>query len=233
MSLDPRPRGAFPATIWSRILRDRQSDPAARHALLEKLCQTYWEPVFCQARFGWRMSVDDASDATQAFFADLLDREFLDGLDPDRGSLRSFLKAAFKNFLRNQRRDAQREKRGGQRAPVDLDDAARIADPGGDAEDAFDRAWLRVVLSRALDELRARLGGDGRASDWDVFEAYDLTADRATYADLAERHGMTTAEVRHALGRARARLRDLVIRAATDYVGDEKAAVEEARWILG
>lgn len=233
MALESHPRGAFPPTLWSRILHDRGGDAAARRALLERLCTAYWEPVFCQARFGWRMSVDDAADATQAFFADLLGREFLEGLDPAKGSLRSFLKAAFANFLRNRKRDARRQKRGGGQVPIALDDAMRVADPGGDAEEAFDRAWLRLVLARALEVLRARLNDAGRASDWDAFEAYDLATERRTYKQVAQAQGTTAAEVRHALSRTRALLRELVTRAVTEYVGDEDQAREEVRWILG
>jgi RNA polymerase sigma factor (sigma-70 family) len=233
MAFESTPRGAFPPTLWSCILRDREGDAAARRALLERLCTAYWEPVFCQARFGWRLSVDDAADATQAFFTDLLGREFLDALDPAKGSLRSFLKAAFANFLRNRKRDAAREKRGGGKAPIALEDAARVADPGGDAEEAFDRAWLRLVLARTLETLRTRLSDDGRAADWDAFEAYDLAEERTTYAQVAEALGTTTADVRHALSRARALLRELVLAAVAEYVGDEDEAHEEVRWILG
>jgi RNA polymerase sigma-70 factor (ECF subfamily) len=233
MVSDSHPHGAFPPTIWSRILRDRDGDAGRRRELLEGLCTSYWEPVFCQARYGWRMSAPDAADATQAFFADLLERGFLDDLDPSKGSLRSFLKAAFANHLRNAKRDAGRQKRGGGRPPLSLEGAAQVLDPGGAPEEAFDRAWLRLVLTRALDTLRASLTDEGHPTDWEAFEAYDLSGERVTYAQVAKAQNATVAEVRHRLHRARTRLRELVIGHVADYVRDEDEAREEVEWILG
>jgi RNA polymerase sigma-70 factor (ECF subfamily) len=222
-----------PPTVWSSILRGRAGDGAERRAVLERIFSTWWQPIFCQARFGWGLSVEDARDAVQGFFLDLIERDVLDALDPAKGRLRSFLKAAFANYLRNRRRDAARLKRGGGRRPLPLDGAERLAAPTAEPAEAFDRAWLHLLVERALAEVRRSLDAEGHAGAWRALEAYDLAGERRTYAQVAESLGVGVSDVRNGLHRARRLLREVVTRAVADYACDEQEAREELRWILG
>src|SRR4030095_11389111 len=88
----------FSQTIWSMVLKARgQESEDSRHAL-DRLCQTYRPPVlaFIRRRV---LSSHDAEDLTQAFFAHLLARPFLENVAPENGRFRSFLVAALENFL--------------------------------------------------------------------------------------------------------------------------------------
>src|SRR5213079_40450 len=84
--------------------------PAAQEAL-EKLCRTYWRPIYGLVR---RKGVgpEDAKDLTQGFFALLLERRDLNAVRQEKGRLRSYLLTSLKHFLTNERNRATAIKRG-------------------------------------------------------------------------------------------------------------------------
>src|SRR5947209_19362318 len=89
---------AFATTHWSVVLTAQGESPAADQAL-EKLCRTYWWPLYgFVKRQGY--AAEEAQDLTQSFFAMLLERRDLDAVRQEKGRLRSYLLASFKNFLR-------------------------------------------------------------------------------------------------------------------------------------
>src|SRR5688572_20509260 len=80
--------GIFVTTHWSVVLAagDQQSPQAT--AALERLCQTYWYPLYAYIRRrGY--SEHDAEDLTQGFFAHLLERHSFERVAPARGKFRS------------------------------------------------------------------------------------------------------------------------------------------------
>jgi hypothetical protein len=66
---------AFTTTHWSVVLEAQGESPAAQEAL-EKLCRTYWRPIFAFLR-RQGVSPPEAEDITQGFFAQLLERSTL------------------------------------------------------------------------------------------------------------------------------------------------------------
>src|SRR4051812_244059 len=74
----------FVTTQWSVVLDAGGSDSTKAQTALEKLCRTYWYPLYAYVRRrGY--SPQDAQDLTQAFFARLLDRNWVSDADRDRG----------------------------------------------------------------------------------------------------------------------------------------------------
>jgi len=63
---------AFATTHWSIVLTAQGRSPAADEAL-EKLCRTYWWPLYGFVRRNG-CNPEEAQDLTQAFFARLLER---------------------------------------------------------------------------------------------------------------------------------------------------------------
>ena len=101
---------AFVTTHWSVVLAAQDRSPAAE-AALEKLCRTYWWPLYgFVRRQGYRP--EEAQDLTQGFFALLLDRRDLDAVRREKGRLRSYLLVSLKNFLAKARRHDMAVKRG-------------------------------------------------------------------------------------------------------------------------
>jgi hypothetical protein len=93
---------AFTTTHWTVVL-EAQGESAAAKEALEKLCRTYWRPVFAFLR---RQGIPpaEAEDVTQGFFAELLERGSLNAVRREKGRLRSFLLGGVKYFLANQDR---------------------------------------------------------------------------------------------------------------------------------
>src|SRR5262249_3638881 len=104
MSIPPASRDAsdaadrFHTTHWSLVAaaQDRAS-PEAQRALTE-LCEVYWYPLYAFIRRSGHGS-EEARDLTQEFFARLLEKDYLAGVDREKGKFRSFLLTACKHFL--------------------------------------------------------------------------------------------------------------------------------------
>jgi hypothetical protein len=62
---------AFTTTHWSVVLEAQGQSPAAQEAALEKLCRTYWRPIYYFVRRQGART-EDAEDLTQGFFVLLL-----------------------------------------------------------------------------------------------------------------------------------------------------------------
>src|SRR5262245_20617004 len=113
-------RSDFRTTHWSVVLEAGGGSEAA-HSALEKLCRSYWYPLYGFVR---RRGHDEhqAQDLTQEFFARLLASDSLQSVSPEKGRFRTFLLAALKNFLASERRDATRQKRGGGKEFISYDE---------------------------------------------------------------------------------------------------------------
>ena len=119
----PERHGRFQTTRWSLILAAADSADVDRTAL-NALCELYWYPVYGFIR---RHGVDasDAEDLTQAFFERMIEKNYLAQADRQRGRFRSFLLAAVKHFMSNDRAKARAQKRGGgvQHVPLTTPDS--------------------------------------------------------------------------------------------------------------
>ena len=223
---------AFATTHWSVVLEAQGESPAAREAL-EKLCCTYWWPLYgFVRRQGY--SPEEAQDLTQGFFAVLLERRDLNAVRREKGRLRSFFLASLKNFLAKARRRAKAIKRGGGQPLVPLEEllARERADlePADSlsAERIYERRWALTLLEQVL----ARLEEESRvAGNPALFERLKQVLgeepDRRSQAGIAQELGMTEHAVKQAFYRLRRRcallLREEIANtvAAPDDVEDE------------
>ena len=155
------------------VLEAQGPTPAAQQAL-EKLCRTYWQPIYGFVR---RQGVgsEEAKDLTQGFFALLLERQDLDTVRKEKGRLRSYLLTSLKHFLTNERRRATAIKRGeGLRLiPLeDLHERESVAFEPSDtltAERIYQRGWALALLDRVL----TRLGDEYRAGGSSAAQLFD------------------------------------------------------------
>ena len=111
---------AFTTTHWSIVLEAQGQSPAAQDAL-EKLCRTYWRPIYSFVR-RQGAGTEDAEDLTQGFFALLLERKDLNTVRKEKGRLRSYLLTSVKNFLADEARRSLAVKRGKGQRLIPLDD---------------------------------------------------------------------------------------------------------------
>jgi RNA polymerase sigma-70 factor (ECF subfamily) len=208
---------AFTTTHWSVVLAAQGPSPAAEKAL-EKLCRTYWRPIYSFVR---RQGVEseEAKDLTQGFFALLLERRDLDAVRREKGRLRSYLLTSLKHFLMNERDRAMAVRRGAGQRLIPLEDFRESERVGFEpketlaADQIYERHWalsvLDLVLARLGEEYRA--AGPASAGLFDQLQK-SLTEepDRASPADTAEEFGMTPSAVRQASYRLRQRYRQVL-----------------------
>jgi RNA polymerase sigma factor (sigma-70 family) len=234
----------FPETTWGMVSRIKDPQRVEWRTGIETLCKRYWNPIRSYARAAWatQKNDDDANDLTQEFFLWLIEGgEALAKFDPSLGSFRNYLKGLLRNFGRNAAQAERRLKRGGGRKRLTMSEAGDAPEVAQDdarlaaAEQAFDEAWKKEVLARAVEKLRERHATGRHATKWQVFELYDLAAaeGRPTYAELAKRFGLKEKDINNHLYAMREKLRTEIRAELADTVATPRALEEEWGRIVG
>jgi RNA polymerase sigma factor (sigma-70 family) len=201
---------AFVTTHWSVVLTARGESPAADEAL-EKLCRTYWRPVYSFIR-RQGVGIEEAEDLTQGFFALLLERRDLDAVRREKGRLRSYLLTSVKHFLASEHRRAMAVKRGKGQRLMPLEELSAIeraevepADPLS-ADRLYERRWALTLMEQVLQRLKEEYRAAGNAALFDCLK--QLLPDEPgapSRAEIAARLDMTENALRQALHRFRHR----------------------------
>lgn len=188
----------FQTTHWSVVLQAGQDGSSQSTEALEKLCRTYWLPVYGFARRKG-CGEEDAKDLTQQFFLSLLQRNEFVRLDPRRGKFRTFLLTAFTHFLANDFDRANTLKRGGGKTIVPFDELSdgqlnQFVIAGGQSpENAFDRHWAQTILEQALAKLKAEMAEAGKAVQFELLKPF-LTKEAGPGDYLGAAHELSVAE---------------------------------------
>jgi RNA polymerase sigma-70 factor (ECF subfamily) len=206
---------AFTTTHWSVVLEAQGESPAAQEAL-EKLCRTYWRPIFAFLR-RQGLPPEQAEDITQGFFAQLLERRSLDAVRREKGRLRSYLLGALKYFLTDEQRRATAIKRGKGQRLIRLEelraDERKEMEPADPvtAEMIYERRWALTVLERVLSRLKDEyLAADNAALFDSLKELLPDEPGAPSQAEIATRLAMTENAVRQAFYRFRQRYQALL-----------------------
>ena len=205
----------FATTQWSVVLAAQGRSPGADEAL-EKLCRTYWWPLYGFVRRNG-YTPEEAQDLTQGFFALLLERRDLDVVRREKGRLRSYLLVSLKNFLAKARRRELTLRRGEGRALVSLDELLRREradlEPADtlSADRIYERRWALTLLEQVLTRLESEYGAAGNAKLFDCLREFlSDEPGRRSQADVATELGMTENAVKQAFHRLRQRYRQLL-----------------------
>lgn len=241
----PRPGGAptaarFGDTHWSVVLSaaNKQRLTEATEAR-EKLCCIYWPPLYAYIRRSGA-SPHDAQDLTQEFFARFLEKDYLAAVDQGKGRFRSFMLAALKHFLSNERDKARAQKRGGGQSPLPLDFACAETHVGFQPADKstpellFERQWATTLLEQSLARLRREYVSQGKEPLFEQLKT-TLTDGRGgtAYAALAAKLDMTEAAVKMAVHRLRQRYRECLRAEIAQTVATEGEIEDELRHVMG
>jgi RNA polymerase sigma factor (sigma-70 family) len=206
---------AFVTTHWSLVLTAQGRSPAADEAL-EKLCRTYWWPLYGFVRRNG-YNPEEAQDLTQGFFALLLERRDLEVVRREKGRLRSYLLVSLKNFVAKARRRELTLKRGEGRALVPLDEL--VAREHADVEPAdnltadkiYERRWALTLLEQVLTRLESEYCAAGNARLFDCLKEFlSDEPGHLSQAEVAVELGMTENAVKQAFHRLRQRYRQLL-----------------------
>jgi RNA polymerase sigma-70 factor (ECF subfamily) len=222
----------FATTHWSLVLAAGEPGGRASNQALAELCELYWYPLYAYIR----RRVDDvheAQDITQAFFAHLLETDFVADADPARGRFRAFLLTACKRFLVNEWHKARAKKRGGGRRPLSLDfDSGEskltlVAVDARTAEQVYEQQWALTLLERVMEQLRAEYAAKDRLRHFETLKPFMAgSPERFGYAEAARLLGISETTAKVAAHRLRRRYRDL-LRAEIDRTVEHPSDVDD------
>ena len=223
--------------IWSLVLAAQGESPEA-DAALEKLCRTYWWPLYGFVRRQGYNS-EEARDLTQGFFALFLERRDLNAVRKEKGRLRSYLLSSLKHFLADEWRHAMAVNRGKEQWMIPLEKLRgheRIDVQRSDrltADQIYERRWALAVLEQVL----ARLRGEYRSADnLRFFEQMKKMLmdepDRPSQAAIASEFEMTENAVKQAFYRFRQRYQALLREEISHTVAMPSDIEDELRHLI-
>jgi RNA polymerase sigma factor (sigma-70 family) len=227
----------FTATHWSVVL-DEQSELRAARDALEKLCRTYWRPIYS---FVQRQDAgtQDAEDLTQGFFALLLERKDLNAVRKEKRRFRSYLLASLKNFLADERRRVMAIKRGKgerlipleeirERERVDVERSDRLT-----ADQIYERRWAFTVLEQVMARLRDEYRSTGNLRFFDQMKKILMDEPgRPSQAQIASEFDMTENAVKQAFYRFHQRYQFLLREEIAHTVAVPSDIEDELRYLI-
>jgi RNA polymerase sigma-70 factor (ECF subfamily) len=227
--------GVFATTHWSVVLTAGQgSAPAA----LEKLCRTYWFPLYAFARRQGN-SPEDAQDLTQEFFSRLLEKNYIAKADPDRGKFRTFLLRSLRNFLINDWKRVGRLKRGGgfEFLSIDTNTAedryAAEAPEEANADSEYEKRWAVTLIEQVLTILRQEFNAADKAQLFEELKGF-IWGDKSTssYADIAGQLNLSEGTIKVTMHRLRQRFRELLRAEVAHTVSRPEDIDDELRYLI-
>ena len=220
------------------MLNAKDLSAAENRAALESLCRTYWFPLYSFARRKG-CSPEDAQDFVQAFFARLLEKEYLKAVDRSKGKFRTFLLCSFSHFLHDEWDKRKRLKRGGGGAFISLDGAEAEAryklEPVDYAtpDELFDRHWAQVLVDAVLEILRAEFQESGEVDRFTALQPSlmgELTG--PGYQEIAASLGLSEGGVKTLVRRMRFRFATLLREQIAGTLVDPVETENEMRHLL-
>jgi RNA polymerase sigma-70 factor (ECF subfamily) len=228
----------FATTSWTQVLAAREAPSSESRQALEGLCRAYWYPLYAFVR-RQGYGPEDSRDLTQAYFAQLLEKDYLEDFDPSLGRFRVFLQASMKNFLSKERDKTHARKRGGGVQIVSMEgdevegryrfEPVDLLTP----EEIFERRWALTLLERVMEGLRGELAEAGRTGEFDALKGF-LTGDapKVPYRQVALDLKTTEEAVKTSIHRLRQRFGTLLRQEIADTVSSSEEIDDEVRHLL-
>jgi RNA polymerase sigma factor (sigma-70 family) len=229
--------GKVATTQWSQVLTARDGSESQARAALESLCQTYWQPLYAYIRHQGA-TPDEASDLTQGFFAEFLEKDFLSSVDPEKGSFRSFLLATLRNFLSHERDRERALKRGGGTLTLSFDveagEGGVAFEPAEELTpiDVFERRWALTVLDRAVARLHQESDELGQSQLAHLKQYLTSAEPQVPYRETASALGISESAVKSAVHRLRKRLGQCLRAEVAETVSTPAEVDSEVRHLL-
>ncbi len=237
MSNVPITDRTFPPTAWTVLLTARKEDAPATRAAREILCRVYWRPVasYLQAL---GLTHEQAEDGAQETMAALCSDGTLAEIDPAKGRLRHFLKAAARHLALNFRRAESAQKRGAGVAALSLDELPDSAIPGGDAptDAVFDHEWACAIFARAMSSLEESYALRGKGALLAVLKPALISADGLQpYGAIGSSLGVGESQIKLEVHRLRRRFAERLRAEVAATLSPDAADAEieeEARYLV-
>lgn len=238
------PARIYPTTFWSEVNRAGGSDSETSLTALEDLLQKYYQPLRCHLAFKFSVSDDQAAEWLQGFLHKkvMLDK-LLSHASEARGRFRTFLLNSLDNFVFDELRKANRQRRnpsGGFASIEELapDEQATLVKQ---ADDRFAAGWASAVVEQTEDRMRVECERDGQLPRWGVFKARVLDpmldgVEPMPYEELISRFGFRSpAEASNVLITAKRMFHRVLRQVVSEYAGEQadvEAEIRDLRIVL-
>lgn len=222
----------FATTSWTRVLRVAAGDTGAGTDFAT-LCQSYWYPLYAFLRRSGA-SPQDAEDTVQAFFAWLIESDFVQRADPARGRFRNFLMVSLRQFQsREQQFQAAAKRQPAQPLlsidSLESDSRYQLLGPAETPEMLFEKAWAIALIERTMQELQTEMAAAGKSAQFDCLRGM-LTGQRdVSGQEAAARLGISEGAVRVAVYRLKQRYGELLRQHVAATVENEADVDDELR----
>lgn len=217
------------------VRRVDSSQVAEVDRALNELCKTYWYPIYAYVRRTVG-TPEDAEDLTQGYLARLIQRDYINRANPEKGKFRAFLLADLKLFLTREWVRGRAVKRGG-RCLIESFDTAMAEGRYGvepvdndSPEKLFDRAWATTLLEQVRHKLRQHyeVKGPDKLKVYEVLQPFIAwNAGDQSYAEAAEVLGVSVNHLKVDIHRLRKRYRSLLEKEIADTVTCKEEIQEE------
>ena len=227
----------FATTRWSLIAAIGETSSTESRDALASLCEMYWYPLYAYVRRKGHQAAE-AQDLTQAFFAELLEKDRFQAADQERGRFRSFLLASLNNFIANQWRRANAQKRGGGNTLLSIDvesgEARYRGEPSHEmtAERIFERRWAMTLLDQTMSRLSDEYVRSDKTGLFEELKGHLGQGPAAPYREVAERLGMSETAVKVAAHRMRKRCGQILREEIFHTVNDPDAVDSELQQLF-
>lgn len=200
----------FPETHWTLIVRAQGSEEHKR-AAIDEIARNYRLPLLRYAR-ARGFPTDRAEDLVQSAFERLLSNDFVGRLDQQRGRLRGFLKAALDHEILHSVEKEKALRRGGAAVTKSIQELEPSDEPSGGArpDDLYERAWAQAIARRAMNRLESEMVRESALQRWPTIRMFLSDETSLSYVEAATRAGITVAQFRVGLHRARRRFQELL-----------------------
>jgi RNA polymerase sigma factor (sigma-70 family) len=217
-------------TAWTKIVEAQQAGPddTVRRHCLDYLAETYRDAVKMLVRTWGVRDENQADDLVQEYFTRFLEKDWLNQLDRDRGRFRAFLRVSVRHFLLNEK---DKQRRRPSHVPIatehgddDLRGAPEPASKEAGPEEAFNRAWARALMAKAVANFELLCQERELSHYWSVFDRHVLRPDefnQPSYSETAKALGMTEEDVTRYLHRARNKFSNVVREMIRETVASE------------
>ncbi len=229
----------FRTTCWTQVMHAACAGALGSEQAFGQLYSDYWAPLYAFLRRRG-FSPEESEDVTQNFFVRLLEKQALKNLERQGGRFRSFLLGSMRNFLANEWDYQHAQKRGGGIKPLALDAAdeegrylALELPASATPESLFERQWVMTLLDRVIERLRQQQPSAERHALFEDLRPH-LQSDRIglSYAQIAQKHGLTENAVKVAVHRLRQRYGMLLREEIGRTVSTEAEIEEELRHLI-
>jgi len=230
---DSAPSPRFCTTRWTLMGGAGQEE--RRDLAWDHFSRSYWYPVYAFIRRRGD-SPEDAADLTQAFFAKLIEQDWLSKVEQRETRFSTLLVTILKNFLINRYRHDTADKRGGTESPVPLDAAEAERWFGGEPtatetpESLFEKRWAHAVMQAAVERLRTECETSGRGKLFRTLSPFlSREAEAGEYEMAAAKLGLNPRSVAVSVHRLRQEFRASVRDEVAAGLADGKMVDEEMR----